>query len=613
MRLALLRLRLSFSHGSLRWALWALLAALAALFFRQSLRLALDFEPLQSTRAFASLEAAGVLFQAWLAVLLLLLVSGTLWRASARFEPLLLAWSFVLVFVVFWTFVHHGLVGDMVVAADMEWISSRGSFSADTLRYYGHPGSALIGTTVAQITGLSVLDTTLALQALFPFIFTALVYALVAVWLGAGSGRRHWLAAWAAIAFFLCSQPFYSMFSGYSAGSVGTTILFPLFVLLLLRNHIESDARFRLLIILVVPALTVTHFNSALLALLLAAGSTLWKLRPGSLTLSFAVLAAVIIASWDVLTPFNGVVYALVNMSSEALRNLVEFEPGVLYRWFLPVQTTQYTQESQPLWARVAWQFWTASFFLLSLAAVLAKVRGWRRLSTVDYVEIGGLVSIAALSLIWLFSTDVENMVNRGLMYSPFVGVPMVVRFVDRFGARAKVAFLSLAVIALAGLSFPTFLAYNASISQKMQHEQEVAGGRFLARYLDDGAGVTIYGPEVASKHLAYHVPRAVILLQYAAELRSTSSEEIWASLDRLIDDFLRSPPSAGANVIELSERWQEPFRRFLGVDPTGDARWQGLRARLEAASGVYDNGLLTYYVAGSPPGSEVLPSEAPR
>ena len=42
MRLALLRLRLSFSHGSLRWALWALLAALAALFFRQSLRLALD-------------------------------------------------------------------------------------------------------------------------------------------------------------------------------------------------------------------------------------------------------------------------------------------------------------------------------------------------------------------------------------------------------------------------------------------------------------------------------------------------------------------------------------------------------------------------------------------
>lgn len=258
-------------------------------------------------------------------------------------------------------------------------------------------------------------------------VFTAIVYALVAGWLGSGSGRRYWLAGGAAIFAFLSSQPFYLLFSGYSAGTLGSIVLLPLFVLLLLKNHAQADVRLRLLLLLLVPALTVTHFNSVLLALLLAATSTVWGRRSGPLTVSFAVLAAVVIACWDVLTPFNGIVYAVANMSREAFRTLVEFEPGVLQRWFLPVHTTQYTQESQPLWARVAWQAWTAAFLLLCLGAVLAKVRailGRRRLEMLDYLEVASLASVGSLSLIWLLSSDVENMVNRALMASPWCSCP---------------------------------------------------------------------------------------------------------------------------------------------------------------------------------------------
>jgi hypothetical protein len=53
--------------------------------------------------------------------------------------------------------------------------------------------------------------------------------------------------------------------------------------------------------------------------------------------------------------------------------------------------------------------------------------------------------------------------------------------------------------------------------------------------------------------------------------------------------------------IAEFSLRWQEPFRRFLGADPTGDARWSALQRRLGAVPSVYANGLLTYYVAIPP------------
>lgn len=167
-------------------------------------------------------------------------------------------------------------------------------------------------------------------------------------------------------------------------------------------------------------------------------------------------------------------------------------------------------------------------------------------------------------------------------------------------------------MVAFGGLTFATFLAYNASLAQKMQHSQEAAGGRFLGRYLEDGEGAAVYGPEVASKHLIYYLPLASIRLRYAADLRADTAEEVWSSLLGLIDEYLAAPPGAGPRVLELSQRWQEPFRRFLGIDPTADSRWRELPQRLQGASRVYDNGLLAYYIADTPRGG-VPPVEAVR
>lgn len=583
-----------------RLPLWALLALLTLAMFSLRAHASWDFAPLQSVHAFDSLALTAAVFHTWLAVLLVLLVSGMFSKPDSHAEPVLLSCVFASVSVGSWLLVHLGRVGDTFALADTQAFVRDGFFSSDTLSYYGHPGSATVAASIANITGLSTPDVRTALIFTDVLLFVVISHTLVATWLD-HEPRAWWIAAWAVIALTLSSQPFYSVFSAYSAGSLGITVLLPLFLLLQIKYQRDRTPGWGLLIIAVVGALTITHFATAFIALLIISSLVVW--RSGSRRVvsgTFVALAWVVIATWDAVSPFNGLVYSLVNMSGNAMRDLLEYQVGILDKWFLPAQTTANTSSAQPLWARIAWLVWPALLLGSSLIAVVAKLLALRRLTIADRTEISALMALSFLGLLSLFLLDIENAVNRLLLAAPYILVPLVFRFALSLKPAAQQVMLGVFVGTLATLSFATFLAYNDDISQKTSHDSEVAAGRHLELTLRGGDGVRIYGMETGSKHLQYYLSEAYDLQQYQGTIRSQSEADLWNVLMEQRDRFLDSGTANAYSILEFSPRWQETFRRFLGVDPTVDVRWLELQDPLSEVTRLYDNGKVTYFALGS-------------
>ncbi|MFC1907533.1 hypothetical protein ACFLW8_05555, partial [Chloroflexota bacterium] len=245
-----------------------------------------------------------------------------------------------------------------------------------------------------------------------------------------------------------------------------------------------------------------------------------------------------------------------------------------------------------PLWTRIIRYFW-AFFIVLGCILGFKMLLRIRSLSPPDKIVVGGLIGMCIVAAISAVLSKMEES-SRVLIYIPLFTVPIVVRFFSSFSDPVKKCFITVfAILILAVLSFPTFLAHHEAIYKSSFSPYEIKSGEFLESAFGKGSKLTVFA---TNWHFRYYTPYADSKrLMWHALARTRSEDKFLHALGTYVTQF-RESNQREATIYELSGKRAHQFQYFVGIDPTKRLEWRWLIEELSKENKIYGNSFVQFY-----------------
>lgn len=169
-------------RGNRRLGLWCLLSILTLLIFLYPAQLHYEYAIIQSIYVFHNLPFFGVLYYAWFALILILLLFPGGNQGSRDWENMALVSIFTLVFSGLWIVLSHGYFGSdsFVHPGGAKFLLAGGQLYHPLTRgVIEFPTLTLLTSFVSQSVGLEILDTVTMLLLFEALLLPALLYLLL--------------------------------------------------------------------------------------------------------------------------------------------------------------------------------------------------------------------------------------------------------------------------------------------------------------------------------------------------------------------------------------------------------------------------------------------------
>ena len=537
------------------------------------------YEPVQSLNIFRNLPLFAAVYVVWLSLLLFLV-----WRVRGFWEAAVLVSSFALVHVgtvVLAT--HYGAGEDWIKGADSVQIQQTGNL--DFRGYSDFPGMAIVGMFIASVTDVELL--TLRTPLLLIWLVALSTLLLVGYFRLLRSVNLAALAVLLAIQSNLILARFY-----LHPATMGVLLVIALLCFLLGRERPLTPGE-RLILILFMVGLTITHFVSSVIGVLIIAGYYLeqrWRRRPEVVSQETITLGLVLVAAWG------------VYWTSQTFPSLVGYFPkvddrfrqGIAFLWFQRV--TRANSEGLPLWVTGLQSFWWVAIYLAGGVLALRSLLLRRRRSVLAPGYAGAYVLITAALVVGSIVSPGGYDFYRLIVYGSFLAAPLVVHFLLA-GSRAKI--LPLAVSgAFLVFSFPTLLAHNTAIGQQSTHPSEIAAAKFLSRAVAGKENVTrlfggSFGPDRVEYYAPGLIPNAVGFPVEGTEIVNLEEgRAIWRSH---LEDFV-DEADQGRDAMFVFDYQDVVYWRHLFRLPEDDPLWSQVTQSLSRADLFFDAGRVQFY-----------------
>ncbi len=597
-------LKLSQVAEKYRPALWVLLFLLTMAILYFPVHLEYEYRPVQSPYIFGSnLPLFGALYCIWMLLLLVLIFS----RREAKWEKLALVCLFAVVFLGFWTIItpyfrHHD---EWYNAAHVEHLLQAGGVSLHWettpayLGYFGWPGLHFIGSTICQITGLSIFKARTLFVIFGALLFPALLYVLFL-----RSLKNPSISAIAVLLVIVANitiskvSLFFPAYLGY---------MFMLSFLILLNRHeytLLETWQDRLIMIVLFLAATMTHLITSLALIFILAGIYLVQKRGKKTLLTSAgsvALFLIIVVTWEMYwrryTLFDTAGPALPETPGSALPETpgpaLLSSPDFSLRNLLLLAKTTIGGRS-PLWATGIRLFWWVSIYAFGSILWIKSLFRMKGLSPLEKKEVGGLAGIIGLTIVVTLAGQGGAQFIRFIMYAVVFTVPIVLRFFFNLGEYKRRYSFALLVILLFALSLPTFFVYNNMVSINATYPCEISARKFLESNYGEGEDLTLYSSIFATPINAYYLPKAELRTE-PDYLGFKDKNDLWPGVGTLIREFEK-----GHGVFMYSKRSTALYENVFGFKST-HPEWLKLRNELSDENKVYANGYNELYVPAKP------------
>jgi hypothetical protein len=598
--------------------LWILLLLLTALILLFPTHLTYEYRAIQSPYIFNSLPIFGVLYYAWLGLLLVLLFTKR-GKGKGQWEILALVIIFSLVYLCFWAIIAPDRQPDgLFNIATSKYISSEGTISKHVnVGYLEFPGLHIYNSYVSQITGLGILQSAQITLIIFDIVLAALLFVLFFKTLIDPT-----LAAFAVLLAIQANWT-QSLFAFFWPRFIGLIFLAAFLVMI---NRKEDrplgSIQDKIVFIILLAANTISYTVTSMALFLILLGiylmqiisHLLWKrgkvipLKPvNTVGWTVVLLSLLVPVAW-------GIYYAIGMLATVTLfvpKFVQDLSAGQLFGFAFLVGSTNLGTEI-PLWASITRWFWLISIYAFGIILALRNLFKLQILSSTEKFETGGLIGIVTLGAIGLVLSPGGFEIQRLFYYAPFFFVPIVLRFINDtpaesasnetalerqhasiypLGLHIKKYASNILLILFFILSLPTFFAHNSRISTDAYYSYDYSAGEFLESIYGSGEGLNIYYFGDIFPQIVYSGLRNINLYRlsdWAMENHTVS----WQKPNNLITSFENAP---GGSLFVFSLRGKGYYEHLLAIKPS-DPQWSALELRLQNGSKIYDNRYVNVY-----------------
>jgi hypothetical protein len=578
--------------------LWIVLLLLTSAISLFPVTLNFEYHAVESLHIFGDyLWFFGILFVLWMAILLLLLLTGI-----GEWQRIALLAIFAFVFFGFWVFItpYGGWCDGLVNMGNVRYLSQSESIPFDhiTLAYFQYPGIHLTGFALSEILGIDIPE----IRTFF-LVFCRVLLAILLYLLFARSIKNPQMASLAVI-FLACGAMLITR-TVFHAG-VTAIIFFVIMLYFLVKSGALAKPAIASLFILCFAALTITYVPIPVFFIFVLGGIYLINRfsKQKTVNLTLLILCAVVFLIWQIFWAtlmFEG-------LAEHTEDFLAAFEDPLERLMPLFGIATQKLGEQIPLWARLTSYFWLVFLYLFGGVLAIRNIFKIKKLDSIGTIETGGLWGIIIASAITIFAFSEGTQYHRFLMYVPFLAAPLIIKFVSGIeknkrelqfidtplsqnpvGAN-KFSLIAIPLLLLV-LSFPTFLVNHSGINTQSVYEYELSSGEFVRDYFEQD-GLLFISDVVTVYSFMYYTPDAE--LSPPPQLWDISNEEeLWLSFQRKADTFINYRKTS---VFAVSERFDQPYRSTYDIDKTG-TKWAAFISQLAPSDMVYDNGHTQIFV----------------
>jgi len=562
--------------GHLFWLSFPLLTACLLLLVRLP---PWGYAPVQSLHIFSNLPLFVALYIVWLSLLLF-----RLWRVRSRWEGVLLVSLFVLVHVGTGILANvYGGGEDWLKAADTVQIQQTGNL--DFQGYRDFPALAIFGAFLATVTDVEILT----LRT--PLLLTWLV--MLSMFLFVGYSRLFKSVPLGALAVLLAVQSNLMLSRFHLYPSIMGLLLMVAILGFLLGREERLSARERLVLIIFLAGLTVTHFVSSVVAIVIIAGFYLeqwWRRRPGVVSLQAVTLGLTLLAAWSIYwttTTFPSLVGLLPGIDDR-------FRQGAAF--FYVERVAGANTEGLPFWVPAVQTFWWVAVYVAGGVLALRSLLPQYRSSVAAPGYAGAYIVLVGTLVVVTIVSPGGNQFYRLIVFGSFLAAPLVVHFLLA-GRRARMLPLAVTGVFLA-LSFPTLLAHNTNIGQRAVQASEVTAAQFLGREVEERENDTrLFGGYFGTDRVIYYatglIPNTVPFPKQAADIVDVEEgRALWA---RNVRTFL-DEADEGREAVFIFDYQDVIFWRHLFGLPENDPLWGQVRQDLAQADLFYDAGPVQIY-----------------
>ena len=556
------------------------------------MRLNLSYNPLQIPSIFDNVLIFGGLYYAWM----LLIVCWAIMGVKSESSKALPICMFALVFFGIWAFQNPlGFGTDSIGnAAYAKYLIEVGTIPLNhpNFEYFDFPGLYLVTSAITQITGLGVLQVKTLV-----WILTILVLSLGIFLTYRG------ILDYSSLAALLVFQGNIVLASLNLYQPSFFALVFFVMVLMLLQrgDSLLRTPQGQLATILLGAGATVTHLPTALFASSILLGAYLLSRKRSDglrfpFILFFLVIPLVWQLFWAVRFTRDLIVGGLPSVPGPSVPgpSVLEALFGTRLQYMFILARRNLSGEAS-LWIRLTRVFWLGLVFGLGSVLGFWKLRKLSKLGTVARIEVGGFLGIFVLSILSVVFSPAGEQFYRFLQYAGFLTVPILMWSVlgHRKAKRISLIFL---ITALVVLSFPTFLAYNSTVSFNSIYRHDFSPGQFLQSEYGTGKELTVFTNLNMPYILSYDLPDAHYKVeQYPIGLTEVSH---WQSLNELVTEFEYSANQRDFPVVYVfAERPVLAYQIVFMIQPTSSG-WLQVENRLSLTNMVYANGFDQIYTS---------------
>jgi hypothetical protein len=350
--------------------------------------------------------------------------------------------------------------------------------------------------------------------------------------------------------------------------------------------------RERMLAMLLLGGLTVTHFVSSLVGLLLLAALSLenwWHKRSQVVSHHLVILGLTLIAMWGVYWTvlfFRNVVGYLPEIATR-------FRQGIAFSWVSRVARAN--TEGLPLWVTMVQMFWWITIYFAGGLVALRNASLRSRLHSSTSGFTGAYLLLATGSIIGTIASPGGYDFYRVILYGSFLAAPLVLHFL--FSRSRKIMSATVSAIFLT-LSIPSLVAHNTSISQQATHLSEARAAQFLGRALEGMEETTkLFGGQSGPDRVIYYMPGLIPnMVNFSAEPSRTRDFEQLRTLWRdYAKSFVREANRANGSVLIFDYQDRVYWHHLLRISED-DELWDKVRQDLGQTSLFYDAGQVQIY-----------------
>ena len=593
-------MKTSFHFSKLRRVrglLWSVVLSLTGLILLYPVHLAFGYSPLESLYIFPNLEVFGLVFYSWftLLILLVLLIEPA---PNSHLLHALLACIFSL-----------GFLGSYVVysspasVVDFEagglafanfvdkngFIIQPATASANlafNFGYFDFPFMAILGSIVSQILNVSVLAVRNVLLLFNSVALSVFLYVAYAK-----------LLCDSRIAVFAVMV---SVVGNEIVGGVtrylpsGEGILFTAFFFLLLSlgNKVMFEStKMKIVTLIFLVATSILHLPTVVVFCCILLGIALMLRmthREWTHVLKVSLVLMVVVLAWSTF-------WAITTTSTLFNVNFFDsMRQGFIGFAYILNRTNAYFGPSLPLWATLTREFWIAMLFGIPILLVTKRFFFHRNLQLEQIKIIGAIVGVVFFTgfAILLSSYNGGQQFYRFPTYAGFFAVFILLDAILT-SKRYKRYILTLLIISLLSLSFPTFLVDNPHPNISQFYPQDYGASSFLSTAITQQSKSTIFVDPDTNYLLLYYLPYAgIVYAPYPPDQVSLS--DFNTTLTSYYSDYLSA--SNKYVLFVYSPRITVRYEDIFGI-PASSPFWTGLQDNLsKSSSQVFNNGFIQIY-----------------